>query len=243
MKFQGKSIIRNVFLGALFTTLTAGLIVAQVPAGARRPAAVPANYLITPFGSFHPSCVAHLAKGDELMQDEKAIKHANGVSEGTHVCNYAHYEADGVKVAVDQKPDKQQPSIGHSWIEYAGVTTTSSYAYLYAEWTVPPTPTSNDGQTVYLFPGMEDINDVVTIIQPVLGWNSDYASAWGIASWNCCESGTVYEAPPAPVNPGDVIFGEIFNTCGPGILSCPSWYIDTYDRNLGKGSVLRSTSS
>src|SRR5277367_1095325 len=77
MKFQGKSIIRKVFLGAFFTTLTAGLVIAQVPAGARRPAAVPANYLITPFGYFHPSCVGHLAKGDELMQDEKAIKHAN----------------------------------------------------------------------------------------------------------------------------------------------------------------------
>src|ERR1700722_10286209 len=113
MKFQGKSIIRNVFLGALFTTLTAGLIVAQVPAGARRPAAVPANYLITPFGYFHPSCVAHLAKGDELMQDEKVIRHANGTSAGMHVCAYPHYEADGLIVTGDKQVDKQ-PSIGHS---------------------------------------------------------------------------------------------------------------------------------
>jgi hypothetical protein len=243
MKFQGKSIIRKVFLGALFTTLTAGLVIAQVPAGARRPAAVPANYLITPFGYFHPSCIAHLAKGDELMQDEKLIKHANGVSEGAHVCNYAHFEADGLKVAVDQKPDKQQPSIGHSWIEYAGVTTSSSYAYLYAEWTVPPTPTSNDGQTVFMFPGMEDINDVVTIIQPVLGWNSDYASAWGIASWNCCVTGTVYEAAPQPVHSGDTILGYMFDTCGGGVKTCSSWDIVTWDLQSGGFSELINTSN
>ena len=38
-----------------FTMPAAGLIAAQVPAGAKRPAAVPADYLITPFGYFHPS--------------------------------------------------------------------------------------------------------------------------------------------------------------------------------------------
>ena len=37
----------------------------------------------------------------------------------------------------------------------------------------------------------------VSIIQPVLGWNRDYPSAWSIASWNCCVTGTVFEAAPA----------------------------------------------
>jgi hypothetical protein len=45
------------------TMLVAGLTAAQaqMPAGARRPAAVPTGYVITPFGYFHPSCVTHLA--------------------------------------------------------------------------------------------------------------------------------------------------------------------------------------
>src|SRR5215831_4710850 len=60
------------------TIFAAGLAAAQVPAGARRPAAVPADYLITPYGYFHSSCVKHLAKGDEVRQDEKTIRHANG---------------------------------------------------------------------------------------------------------------------------------------------------------------------
>jgi hypothetical protein len=242
MKFQGKSLIRTALMGAIVATLTAGLAAAQVPAGAKRPAAVPADFLITPFGYFHPSCVAHLAKGDELLQDEKVIRHANGTSAGMHVCAYPHYEADGLIVTGDKQVDKQ-PSIGHSWIEYASVTTPSSYAYLYAEWTVPPTPTSNDGQTVYFFPGMEDINDVVTIIQPVLGWNSDYASAWGIASWNCCVTGTVYEAPPQPVHSGDTILGYMFDTCGAGTKTCSSWDIVTWDLQSGGFSELLNTSN
>jgi len=137
----------------------------------------------------------------------------------------------------------KDPSIGHAWVEYASATTTMSYGYLYAYWTVPPAPSTNDGQTVYLFPGMEDYKDVVTIIQPVLGWNSDYASAWGIASWNCCASGTVFEAPPQPVKSGDTILGYMFDTCASGTLSCPTWDIVTWDTTSGKFSELINTSS
>jgi hypothetical protein len=110
-------------------------------------------------------------------------------------------------------------------------------------WSVPPTPASNDGQTLFYFPGLEDINNVVTIIQPVLGWNSDYLSAWGIASWNCCVNGTTVEATPQPVSPGDTILGYMFQTCAAGTLSCSSWDIVTWDLQNGKFSELLMTSS
>jgi hypothetical protein len=225
------------------TMLAAGLTAAQAPAGPKRPAAVPADYIITPFGYFHPSCVAHLAKGDEVRQDEKAIRHANGTSDNIHLCAYPHYKADGEKVTGDERAVKD-PTIGHAWVEYASTTTAnSSYGELVAYWTVPPAPSTNDGQTVYLFPGMEDFKDIVTIIQPVLGWNSDYASAWGIASWNCCASGTVFEGTPAPVNSGDNILGYMFDTCAAGTLSCPTWDIVTWDLTSGNFSELLNTSS
>jgi hypothetical protein len=138
----------------------------------------------------------------------------------------------------------KNPNISHSWIVSESVTTaTSSYGFLSAEWTVPPNPPSNDGQTLYYFPGLEDINDVVTIIQPVLGWNSDFASAWGIASWNCCVSGTTFEAPAVRVNPGDTILGYMFDTCGWGTFSCSSWDVVTWDLQNNQSSVLTNTSS
>jgi hypothetical protein len=42
-------------------------------AGPKRPATVPADYVITPFGYVDPSCVTHLAKGDVVRQDKNAI--------------------------------------------------------------------------------------------------------------------------------------------------------------------------
>lgn len=225
-----------------FTMLAAGLIAAQVPAGAKRPAAVPADYLITPFGYFHSSCVKHLAQGDEVRQDEKVIRHTYGTSDNIQACAFPHFKGDGTKIVGDERGVKD-PSISHAWVEYASTTTTASYGYLYAYWNVPPAPTTNDGQTIYMFPGMEDYADVVTIIQPVLGWNSDFASAWGIASWNCCVSGTVYEAPAKRVNSGDVILGYMFDACASGTLSCATWDIVTYDFNLDVASELLNTSS
>jgi hypothetical protein len=226
------------------TLLVAALTAAQAlaPAGPKRPATVPSGYVITPFGYFHPSCVGHLAKGDVVRQDEKAIRHANGTSDDMHVCAYPHYKADGEKVTGDEKA-VDQPTISHAWVEYAATTTTSSYGFMYAYWNVPPAPSSNDGQTVYLFNGMEDYNDVVTIIQPVLGWNSDYASAWGIASWNCCVTGTAYEATPTPVHSGDLILGYMFHTCAAETKPCSSWDIVTYDVTTGGESELINTSS
>ncbi len=59
----------------------------------------------------------------------------------------------------------------------------------------------------------------MSIVQPVLGWNFDFASAWGIASWNCCKSGTVFEAPgkfSEPVNTSSQ--GQTFNWAIAGAL-------------------------
>jgi len=135
------------------------------------------------------------------------------------------------------------PTIGHSWIEAGNVTTTKSYGELSASWIVPPTPTANNGQTVYLFPGLEDINDVVSILQPVLGWNADFSAAWGIASWNCCPSGITVESTPVSVAAGNQISGVMKDTCSAGTLSCKKWNVVTEDVTTGKKTTLSNTPS
>ena len=226
------------------TMLVAGLTAAQAltPAGARRPASVPADYVITPFGYFHSSCVHQLARGESVRKDVKAIQHADGSLESVNTCAFAQYNSKGELAAQKGTPVKD-PTIGHAWVEFSGTTTSTSYGELIAEWTVPPAPAVNNGQTVYLFPGLEDYADVVSIIQPVLGWNSDYYAAWGIASWNCCVSGHVFEATPQRVNPGDTIYGAMWDTCAAGTLSCPTWDILTYDLSTGAYSEMVNTSS
>jgi hypothetical protein len=241
----------RLFKSIATTMLVAGLTAAQAqaPAGQNRPATVPDGFVVTPFGYFHPSCVNHLGNGDEVRQDENSVRHSNGTYDSIPVCRYAHYEANGQAVT-GNKQGVKQPTIGHAWVEAAATKSSTSFGYLYAYWTVPPAPSKNDGQIVFLFPGLEDYNDFpvvqgsnVSIIQPVLGWNRDYPSAWSIASWNCCVSNTVFEAPPVRVNSGDTIFGYMFDTCSPGTLSCPTWDVVTLDLVSGKFSELLNTSS
>src|ERR1700686_327121 len=106
---EGKTMFRistysRLLMSIVFTMLVAGLAEAQAPAGPKRPAAVPADFVVTPFGYFHPSCVNHLAKGDVLWQDESAIQRANGTYENIQECAYPHFEADGTKVVGDVRP-------------------------------------------------------------------------------------------------------------------------------------------
>jgi hypothetical protein len=232
------------------TMLVAGLAAtqAQTPAGQKRPAAVPADYVITPFGYYHPGCVMHLGNGDEVRKDENSVRHSNGTFDRIPLCGYAHYEANGEAVTGDEQSLKR-PTI-NGWVEAAATKISTSFAYLHANWTVPPAPSKNDGQFLFIFPGMEDTKDFpvvkgenVSVLQPVLGWNRDYPAAWSIASWNCCVTGTVFEGPPAPANPGDNILGYMFDTCSPGTLSCPTWDIVTWDLTSGKFSELLNTSS
>jgi hypothetical protein len=231
MQTQNWRFLNRVIVVAIVTLLVVSFTTAAL-AAAKRPAAVPEGYVLTPFGYFHPSCVNQLAEGDVVREDLKVIERKNGATQAL-ACSYAHFEADGTKLVGDLKPvgdgKSQPPFIGHAWIEYASIHDVPDYEEVYSQWTVPPAPASNDGQTLYLFNGLEDINDVVSIIQPVLGWNGNGLGNWSIAAWNCCPSGTANEATPVSVNSGDQIEGYSFSNCGSGTKTCPSWDVVALD--------------
>jgi hypothetical protein len=215
---------------------------AQKQAGPNRPSAIPEGYVVTPFGYFHPSCVHGVASGETVLADGR-VQHLDGsVDAVAPVCSYAHYTAHGDVVA-RREAGVEPPAIGHSWIEDGATTTSTSYGKLTASWVVPPAPTTNDGQTVYLFPGMVDLQTDETIIQPVLGWNSFLGQVWTIASWNCCPSGTANYSKPVEVNVGDTINGTIKSTCAAGVESCTKWDIGTEDFTTKKSTTLANTPS
>jgi hypothetical protein len=232
-------------LSAVAAVALAALSSSAFAASPHRPSAVPPGYVVTPYGYFHPTCVVHLMKGDELRPDKGVVRHATGMTSAMHVCPFAHYRADGERVIGDERGIKN-PDISYAWIEDASLKTANpnnSFGYLSAEWTVPPQPVSHDGQTLYLFIGLEDVDDIATILQPVLGWNADYYENYGIASWNCCEAGTAYEATPALVSPGDTILGYLYNTCAVGVTNCGSWDVVAEDLQNGAASELLDTSN
>lgn len=227
---------------------------AQTPAGAtlvgsHRPAGVPEDYVTTPNGYFHPSCVIEVKNTDTVVSVDagRAIRHADGTLDNIAACNYPRYSFRGQAVTTGAA----EPQVS-GWVEYASITTSTSFGGIIGTWTVPPGPSSNNGQILFFFPGLEDDTDVVTILQPVMAWNecystnpsncTDHFSGWSIASWNCCYDNVELYSSPMGVSTGDLIFGEVFSNCDAGLLSCPSWFVMAED--AGKGSTsLTSTSN
>jgi hypothetical protein len=233
-----------IFCTMLFLMMSLGMLYAQTAAGWHRPANVPSDYVITPFGYFHPSCVREIKEGQTVLADGR-IRFADGTEETVApFCNFPRYTGRG-ELVVEGSADAGALYISWDWIEAGQVSTgTSSYGRIKATWTVPPTPTTNDGQTLYFFPGFEDIQNTQLIIQPVLGWNDGQnAGPWNISSWNCCPSGTTNYSTPVTVNPGDTIQGTIKSTCKAGNPSCPTWNITTKDVTTRKSTTLRNTPS
>jgi len=215
---------------------------AQKVAGPNRPSTVPAGYIVTPFGYFHPSCVRGVASGETVLPDGR-VQHQDGtVDDEVPVCNYPHYTSRGEMIAAGAS-GLSPLTITHSWIEDGATTTTSAYGKLTATWPVPSAPTTYHGQTVYLFPGLVDYQTDATIIQPVLGWNSFFGQVWSIASWNCCPGGTSNYSSPVQVNTGDTIYGVIKSTCKADMESCATWNVTTKDKTTNQSTVLRKTPS
>jgi hypothetical protein len=145
-------------------------------------------------------------KSGVVRQDENAIEHADGTYDNIQVCAHAHYKADGEEVPGMSRP-LSSPRSAMPGSNMQAPPRVAPLAICMPTGPFPPAPKTNDGQTVFFFPGMEDYLDSTTIIQPVSGWNADFASAWGIASWNYCSCGTVFEATPVRVNSGETIEG------------------------------------
>ena len=204
-------------------------------AGVTRPAEVPADYVITPFGYFHPSCVRTLTSGSTVLHDGR-VQHPDGtVEETAQSCAYPHYRVG--------PSGETKPTI-NSWVEDIDTTSTSSYGELTSTFTVPTAPTTKASQTVYFFPGFQDTNasgSDISILQPVLTWTGK--GPWNISSWNCCLSGTADQSTPVNVNVGDTIYGTITSTCKSGSTSCATWNVLSEDKTTGKSTTLANTPS
>ena len=167
------------------------------------------------------------------------LQHADGtVEKNAPVCNYPRYTPEGTLVA---RGSTTSPELS-GWVENANVVSGPNTAYgaLVATWTVPPAPPAKDGQWIFFFPGLEDINNVQSILQPVLQWSPNQ---WALASWNCCLDNITVESPVIPVNPGDSIYGSITSTCPAGTPSCPTWNVLGVDLTTGESTILSNTPS
>ena len=107
-------------------------------------------------------------------------------------------------------PEDRIPAFGSGWITYASWTnnTGTPVSRFSTTWTVPPEPATRNGQTIFLFNG---IQNSTMIYQPVLQWGSSAAGGgnyWAVASWYVDgQSGPAFHSNLVRVNVGDVITG------------------------------------
>jgi len=213
----------------LFLLVSVNLIGAILPGRkAQRLPNLFSEQVLTPNGYMPKHCVHFVDETDVVgtVGDEFHITHSNGTKKIFPRC------------AVTTKRSVQQPPQG--WAAYAEYTVPAGIASFNGGWNVPGQPTSDVGQTLFLFTGLQNAfneDQDTTIIQPVLQWGPSEAgggSYWAIASWYVGSGNAAY-SKLARVNSNDAIYGTMTQQ------SSGDWQINTFDRTSG-ASVSLTTS-
>jgi hypothetical protein len=146
------------------------------------------NYVATPAGLYHRSCVHEIPNGSHVRGDTIVLP--SGQINVLPHCAFPHRR-------FGPSPN-QPPNPGvDGWILDARNTlngTTNSWRSISANWTVPNAPPTSysTGQVWYTFPGIQNSSG---ILQPVLAYNWDGTKHWQIGDWFCgasCPHTTLY---------------------------------------------------
>ena len=203
-----------------------------------RPQGVPSNFVVTPNGYFDPSCVQEVHEGEELHKDGN-IRRVDGSLRKPALCSQAHFALNGTRIEPNGLvtfPAAHNPTI-NGWVIDTNYSSSVAIGRIVASWKVPSNPTTSASQVIYFFPGLEQLPNVQSILQPVLGWNGYNDHKWTMASWNCCVSGTTYHSSPINVSVGDSITGDTYSNCSPGV-TCSTWKIVSKDVTKGTSTTL-----
>jgi hypothetical protein len=174
------------------------------PAGVRhaiRRRPVAGNLVLTPGGYRHPALVRRVEPG-----------HAVEVAAADRVRLVNLKTKAATDVARPTLKPGDVPGMGTGWITYAHWqnSTGTPVSSFRTTWRVPPAPATDNGQTIFLFNGIDPANTGDAILQPVLQWGSSYAgggSYWSIASWYVLGNGQAFYTDLIPVNSGDTLVG------------------------------------
>ena len=174
---------------------------AQAPNLARtRELLATGQYAFTPGGLRPKSMIHHVRPGEVIQHDGAGFRRF-------------HVQSETFMEAPEAAEAPELPVPGSGWITFASYIEPSANVIksLTTTWTVPPEPTREDGQLLYLFNGLQD-SPVTHILQPVLQWGVSQAggsSNWSVASWFVDNSGNAFHSSAVAVNPGDVLTGTI----------------------------------
>ena len=183
-------------------------------------AAQQGEYVPTPAGLYHRSCVHPLPDSARIDMRTGVITLKDGSTYQAPLCNYPHYSSrSSAERSVSNTPGT------NFWVEFAFDTLASSnwYKLLRARWTVPAAPVGSycDSCAYYTFAGLTNgFGSRYKILQPVLSygyvkWGGGQFGGqfWTAEPWVCDMSypglGCYPHTPPLRVYPGDSIYGDV----------------------------------
>jgi MYXO-CTERM domain-containing protein len=208
------------------------------------PDGVPADYVLTHNGFFHPSCVVSI-RADEIWGRDAVIRGMDGVEhERIPPCAHPRYDLvghplpEGAPATAKQlrRRERGAETVPHSpdtydgWITWydTNVITVVPGSSLVTEWFVPAKPTTVGSQDIALF---NDFETMDIILQSVLDF-SEVPGEWAIESENCCGPdgyGIDVQSALVVVSEGDVIRGTIDMASCEANGNCSNWTITTLD--------------
>ncbi len=120
----------------------------------------------------------------------------------------------------------------NNWVESVYYYKNGGTNFFSAYWNVPSSPTGPTGQTIFLFPGLENESQT-DILQPVLEWGQSGRNYWELTSYYVTDH-IVSEGIPINAAVGDTVFGVIQQyPTGSG-----NWEVDAYDMTSGGDSSI-----
>jgi len=161
------------------------------------------GYVRTPGGFRHKSMV------HEMKPRHAVVRRAGGIG----IMSLDDKQVADIPVA----PTPPEPLAGMAggWVTWAScgtpltATAGAKITSLSTSWVVPPPPSTQSGQLIYFFNGLQDdAGDI--ILQPVLQWGVSGAGGgqyWGAASWHVDASGHAFYTPVTRVSEGGTLTG------------------------------------
>jgi hypothetical protein len=146
--------------------------------------AIPDEYVLTPFGYRHNSCVHGVTSGSAIIETNQGIT----VNDG------------GREYSISKCAAPTYGALPSGWAVYEMFQSTQGVTSYNGSWTTPGAPKDAAVQTLFTFTGLQNAflagqpTDTISIIQPVLQWGASAAGGgkyWSIASWYVGNQGTV----------------------------------------------------
>jgi hypothetical protein len=179
-------------------------------------ATVAAKHRPTPAGMWPEECVHRIPSGTHIEKKSSGVDYTfpNGTKSHREACKSAPVRPDLPKHNTSyQDLGRKLQASQHAYPVTFFANINGDLDTFSANYNVPQPPTTDAGQVIYWWLGVQNQEPSSDVLQPVLGWES---GQWTYASWNCCPAGHQHESEPLDVSPGDVLYGSVDNTVGNG---------------------------